>query len=135
MASSDLFRPANLLFLIGGIYFAALAAAGEASVYVLGGAVICLISYSLAYPENFFLTSPWRVATSASVLLLLASQVIVDAYVPILSDYYTLASILVNGVLFVLFLGVLLYSAKDLVKKRERPEAEEVEKEEAPEVV
>ena len=120
----------NIVFIITGVYFAIVAATGEASVYTAVGAVLCFVSAALAYRDELFFSSAWRIATAAFSMVVLLAQVSVDFTVTNPSAI-VIASILVNGVLFVLMLGVLLIVGRDLTVSRENEEEKEEEQTES----
>jgi len=119
----------NIVFLLAGVYFAAVAAIGEGSGYTAVGAMLCFVSVGLALERGWVFSWPWRLATAAFSEILLLTQVASDFTVSNASATIV-ASVLINGVLFFLILGVLLFTAKDLVA-REGEEKEEEEEQES----
>jgi hypothetical protein len=115
------------VFLIGGIYFAALAGSGQSSVYAVAPAILCFVSFALAWREDLFFAEPFRIGTGVFVLVLFVAQ----EYSALSSSSLNsilIASIVVNGVLFFLFLGCLLSVTGHLVRT-ETEESEEAEEE------
>ncbi len=123
LSSKPYFAITNIVFLIGGIYFAVLAIAGEATIYSLIPAVLCFISFGLSARLDLFFASPWRVATSVFILVLLIAQEIVAASAGF--DVVTASSFLINGVLFIIFLGVALSVIREIAKTKSKEEEEE----------
>jgi hypothetical protein len=116
MPYRDALSITNIIFIIGGFYFVIVAALGEATIYSLVPAVLCFISVALSLREGLYFTGPWRVATAVSVLVLLAGQELSSLSGTIVSNYYTIATIVLNGALFVIFLGVLMSSGRQVIK-------------------
>lgn len=111
-----------------GLYFGVVAAAGEGSIYTLIGAILCFVSAGLALEKDWFFSWPWRLATAAFSIVVLLTQLGADFTVSNPSAI-VVASVIVNGVIFLLVLGVLIWTAKDLTT-REGEEEEEKEEEE-----
>ncbi len=109
---------------------AALAGLGESSVYAALGSVLCLLAFILSVKKSWFFTGPWRVASAVFVLVLSASQ-IVSVSLSTVASSTVLISGIVNGAIFILFLGVLLSAAKEISKKPHEEEEEEEKKKEA----
>lgn len=118
----------NILFLIAGLVFLVVAALNEGSIYSVFVAIACFIAVGLSFRETLFFASPWRVATAVAVLIVTLWQIIADAYSPTISSTTNVASIVLNGSLFILFLGVTLASLHPLIKETTE-ESEEAEKE------
>jgi len=129
-ASKDLLNFPNITFLITGLYFAAVAGIGEGSAYTGVGAILCFIAVGLALEREWPFSWPWRLATAAFSLILLLTQLGSDFTVSNASATIV-TSVLVNGALFVLMLGVLLFTAKDLVTREGEEEEEEEEEQES----
>ena len=127
-AIKSLFSFTNIAYLVGAVYFIAVTALGESTSYSLAAAVLCLVSVPLSLKKEWFFSVPWRVATAAFVLVLFVVQIgEVSANATSTSGA---ASILINGALLLIFLGVLLSAIQDSVKKESEEEKEEEEKEE-----
>jgi hypothetical protein len=134
LTTRDLLRPANIVFLAGGIYFFALVALRESSVLVLSAMVLCLVSFVLAFLPEHFLISAWRSASCVFVLIILAAQVGVDILGFNPATIFGTASFLVNGIFLLLFLATLLSSARSLTSGPiEKEKVTEEEEETAPE--
>jgi hypothetical protein len=129
-AKTNLISFANIVFLVTGIYFAGVAGAGQGSIYTLVGALLCFVSVGLALEKDWFFSEPWRVATAAFSMVILVAQLGADFTVSNLSAAVAV-SVLLNGVLFVLIVGVLLFTARDLVRGGEEQEEEEPEEQES----
>lgn len=112
------------MFILAGLYFVALAVLNESSIYVILASILCFSSAGLAVKKSWFFSIPWRVASAGVVLVLTVSQIISVVISPAVSSI-TVASELLNGALFILFLGVVLSSAKDIMKKAPKEEEEE----------
>jgi hypothetical protein len=126
MSYKDAITITNLVFIIGGIYFVTVAGLGEATIYSLVPAVLCFIAVAISLREGLYFTGPWKVATSVSVLVLLAGQEFSTLSGPVVFNYYTIGTVILNGALFVLFLGVLLSSAREVTKVEHGEEEEEI---------
>jgi lysylphosphatidylglycerol synthetase-like protein (DUF2156 family) len=122
-ASKELLSIPNIVFLVTGVYFAIVAGLNEGSPYTAIGAVLCFIAVGLSFAKDLFFAAPWRLATTAFSIVVLLAQVAADFTVSNASAA-VVASVLINGVLFVLDLGVLIWTAKDMTT-REAPEEEE----------
>jgi hypothetical protein len=126
--SRDLLSVTNIVFLVGGIYFVALAAAGQATIYSIIPGVFCFLSMAFAARKELIFSSPFRLGTAILVLSLTVAQEI-----SVLSNFVAstivAVSFVVNGVLFVLFLGVALSVARELMRVKESDE--EVEEEQS----
>ncbi len=115
----------NIVMLLGGIYFATLAGAHEATIYSIIPAILCFVAFGLGIQSKWLLSRPWRTATAAFVIILLVVQLAADFAVANASDYYAMASILINGALLILFLGVLLSTLKGSVTQERKERDEE----------
>ncbi|HZW58151.1 MAG TPA: hypothetical protein VFF30_17820 [Nitrososphaerales archaeon] len=124
MSVRSALAPTNIVFILAGIYFLVIAATNEGSPYSAIATVLCFISAGLDIRKEWFFSSPFRIASSVFVLILLASQLISIAYAPA-STPEAIVSAVVNGVLFVMFLGVALSCLSDAVKKESEEEKEE----------
>ena len=62
------------MFLLAGIYFAAVAALGEGSQYSAIGAIVCFIAVGLVLKKDLLITGPWRTATAAFSLVIFIAQ-------------------------------------------------------------
>lgn len=122
------FSLSNIIFLLAGLVFLAVAALNEGSIYSVLVAIACFIAVGLSFRESLFFASPWRVATAVAVLIITLWQVIADAYSPNVSDASNVGSIILNGALFILLLGVTLTSLHPLIKET-NDEDEEAEHE------
>ncbi|MCL5068720.1 MAG: hypothetical protein M1368_10270 [Thaumarchaeota archaeon] len=116
MSARDLVTFTNLLFIVAGIYFVIVSALGEASTYSLVGTVLCLVAVTLSIRKGIYFVAPWRVATSSFVLSMS------------FSSYLIAASTLINGIFLILFLGVLLLTAKEMTKQKKEEEKPKQEK-------
>ena len=74
-AVKSLFNVTNIAYLVAAVYFIVVAALGEATSYSVVAALLCLVSVALALRKEWFFSVPWRVATSAFVLILFSAQV------------------------------------------------------------
>ncbi|MGI0091466.1 MAG: hypothetical protein ACREBS_07135 [Nitrososphaerales archaeon] len=127
MSAREAVKPTNIMFVILGIYFAAIPGLAQGSIYSLVGTLLCFIAAALDLRKNLFISKPWRVATSAFVLAMLVAQLIASANS---NEPYTLVvvgSVVLNVILFVIFLGVLLSTTRGLVKKPEDEKADVAE--------
>ncbi len=127
MSAKDALSVTNFVFLGGGVYFVVVAILGEATIYSIVPAVFCFIAFALSFAESAYISGPWRVATAVSVLIISAGQDISSIIGGSISDYYTIATILINGLLFVLFCGVLLSSAREITKLKTEEDEEATE--------
>lgn len=117
------------MFLLGGIYFALLAAFNETTIYATIPASLCFIAFGLGFKADWLFSSPWRVATAVLVIALTSVQEAANLSVESAGDIYTVSSTLINGIMLVLFLGVLLQTLKNVVGRgREEGEASSVQK-------
>jgi membrane-bound ClpP family serine protease len=127
LSARELVSPANVLFLIAGLYFIILAALGESSVYVSLGAVVCFIAALLSLKMDLFFAGAWRVASAVFVVILTVAQLVTVGFSGVASSI-VVASGFVNGALFILFVGVLLSVSKEVSKKAKKEEEEEEKK-------
>ncbi len=127
LSSKELFTVTNVIFLAGGVYFALLAAIGQASLYAFAPAILCFISFAISLREDLFFANPFRIATAIFVLVLLFAQEYASLSTFIF-DSVVIASIIVNGVLFFLFIGCTLSVASGIVRVETEEEEEEEEK-------
>ena len=127
-ASKDLLNIPNIIFLVTGVYFAIVAADGEGSGYTAVGAILCFVSVGLALEKDWVFSWPWRLATAAFSALVLLVQLASDFTVSNASPIIA-ASVVINGALFILILGDLLWTAKDLTTREGEEEEEEEEQE------
>jgi membrane protein implicated in regulation of membrane protease activity len=128
--TKDLISIPNIIFIVTGLYFLAVAAIGEGSVYSVVGGLLCFISAGLAAEKDWIFSWPWRLATAAFSAVILVVQLGSDFTVSNASAVIV-ASVLINGVLFLLMVGLLLVTAKDLVTREGEEEEEEEEEPEA----
>lgn len=128
MSARDLVTFTNLLFIVAGIYFVIVSALGEASTYSLVGTVLCLVAVTLSIRKGIYFVAPWRVATSSFVLSMFVSQIVANSYAGSFSSYLIAASTLINGIFLILFLGVLLLTAKEMTKQKKEEEKPKQEK-------
>lgn len=117
---------ANIMFLVAAIYFIIISALGEGSSYSTVGTVLCIVAVLFSLRKTLYFAAPWRVASASFVLAMFVSQVIANSYAGNFSSYLIATSTLINGILFILFLGVLLLTAKEMKKetKEEKPKQE-----------
>lgn len=134
MSYRNVLTVTNIVFLIGGVYFAIVAGLGEATIYSLFLSVLCFLSVVFAVRQGFYLTGPWRVASAVAVVALLAGQEVAIFESSFLTDAFAAGTIVLNGALLFLFIGVLLSSAREVTRQKpseeEEEEAEENEREE-----
>jgi hypothetical protein len=129
MAARDIARASNIPFILAAAYFIAVALLKEGSGYVVIGAALCLIAFGLGSRKEISVSSPWRMATSAFCIILFATQTVADSFVLTLSNYYVIASLLINGAFLIVFIGVLLYCGNELLKSRKEERLAEPEEE------
>jgi lysylphosphatidylglycerol synthetase-like protein (DUF2156 family) len=129
-ANKELISIPNIIFIVTGLYFVIVAAIGEGSVYTAIGALLCFVSAGLVLVKDMVISWPWRLATAAFSMVILLAQLGSDFTVANLSAA-VVASVIVNGVLFILILGVLLWTGKDMTAKEGREEEEEPEEQES----
>ncbi|MDA4131375.1 MAG: hypothetical protein OK457_11445 [Thaumarchaeota archaeon] len=123
-ASKTLLTIPNMMFLITGVYFALVAGLQEGPSLAVVGAILCFVAFGLAYKSEWFFSGPWRVATVVFSLVVLITQLASNFLAPN-SNTVLVASTLINGVLFLVLLGVLLSSAKDMIGRKSEEEKEE----------
>lgn len=117
------------MFLLGGIYFALLAVLSETTIYTTIPAGLCFIAFGLGLKADWLFSSPWRVATAVLVIALTSVQEAANLSVESAGDIYIVSSTLINGIILVLFLGVLLQTLKNVVGRvREEGEDSTVQK-------
>ena len=125
-ASKELLTIPNIVFLISGIYFAIVAGLGEGSQYTAVGAILCFIAVGMAFEKDLFFAWPWRLATAAFAIVVLVVQLSNDfSFANVTAT--VAASIIINGALFILFVGVLLWTGKDMTTREREEEEEEPE--------
>jgi hypothetical protein len=129
MQIRTVFSITNIIFLIGGCYFVIVAGLGEANVYSVFLSILCFVSFLVSFREGLYFTGPWRVATATAVLILLAGQEVVSLGGQSSADSYTALIILLNGILFVIFFGVLLSTSREVTKQKTSEEEMESEEE------
>ena len=127
-ANKELISIPNIIFIVTGLYFVVVAAIGEGSVYTVIGALLCFVSAGLVLVKDMVISWPWRLATAAFSIVILIAQLGSDFTVANLSAT-VVASVIVNGAFFILMLGVLLSTGRDMTAKEEREEEEEPEEE------
>ena len=134
MAASrkSLITATNVVYLLAGLFFIAVSALDEGSVYSVVAAVLCFVSIGLALKEqDWFFASPFRVATAVFVLALTITQLYADFSSPDPSALATAGSVVINGVLFIVFLGVTMVALHPILKLESEEEKKEREEEEA----
>ena len=127
-ASRQLLSVPNIVLIVTGIYFALVAGLREGSPYTAVGAILCFISVGLAFEKDLFFAWPFRLATAAFSIVVLLAQLGSDFTVANPSATIV-ASALINGILFILVLGVLIWTGKDLTTREKKEEEEEEEPE------
>jgi hypothetical protein len=129
LPSRSIFSVANIVFLVGGVYFAALVALGQSSLYSIVPAILCFISFGLALRSDLFFSAPFRLGTTIFVLVLLVAQEF-SAFSSSFINLFITATILINGCLFFLYFGCALSVIREIakVKSEEGEEEEEVAK-------
>jgi hypothetical protein len=110
----DLLTGANVVFLLGGLLFLVLPLTGEAPIYVVASAVLCFISLGLGARRDLFFSSPFRLGTCIFALTLLLAQEY-SALSSFSSSSIIIASVIINGALFFLFVGCALAVARELL--------------------
>ncbi len=128
MSARNLVNATNIALLLAGVYFAAVAALGEGSLYSIAGTILCFIAVGLALKKDFVFTGPWRVATAAFSFVIFTGQVIANVSSPSFSNIYTVGSTLINGAFLFVFIGVILTTSRGIMKKSKDEESEEEEK-------
>ncbi len=129
MQIRSVFSITNIIFLIGGCYFVIAAALGEATVYSVFLSILCFIAFLVSFREGLYFAGPWRVATATAVLILLAGQEVVSFGSLNTADSFTALIIILNGILFVVFFGVLLSTSREVTKQKTSEEEMESEEE------
>ena len=129
-ANKELISIPNIIFIVTGLYFLVVAAIGEGSIYTVAGALLCFISAGLVLARGMLISWPWRLATAAFSIVILLAQLGADFTVSNPSPT-VVASVIVNGALFILMLGVLLWTGKDMTAKEGEEEEEEEEEQES----
>ena len=124
MSLRSLISATNIAFLLGGVYFTSLAGLHESTVYSVVPALLCFVAFGLGVQTQWFLSGPWRTATAVLVVMLTVVQEAANLSLATASDYYTLGSTLINGVVLIVFLGVLLSTLKNVVREEEQEEEE-----------
>jgi hypothetical protein len=117
----------NIMFVIAGIYFIVVAGLGEGSAYSAIGALFCFVAVVLMVWKDLMVTAPWRTAAAAFSLVLFLGQLVANATSTSTASAYSITSTVVNGALFVLFLGVLLSASRDMMRKSTSEEEDEKE--------
>ncbi|MDG6908596.1 MAG: hypothetical protein JRN20_22745 [Nitrososphaerota archaeon] len=120
MSAKTFIGPENVMFLLAGIYFVVVAALGESSIYSTVGSVFCFVAVGLAFKEELVVAGPWRTATAAFSALVFAGQIVANAYSRSFTNVYQLGSTLLNGVFLVLFIGIVLSTSRDMMRKSEQ---------------
>jgi len=123
-ASKELLSIPNIVFLVTGVYFAIVAGLNEGSPYAAIGAILCFVAVGLSFEKDLFFAWPWRLATAAFSVFVLLAQ-LGDDFTVTSASAAAVASGIINGVLFILNLGVLFWTAKDLTTRGEKEEEEE----------
>ena len=118
-AIRNLLTVTNIAYLVAAIYFIVVAVSGQATSYSISAAVLCIVSIPLALKKDWFFSVPIRVATAAFLVTLFATQVIATAGTSLVGSF------LINGILLLVFLGVLLSVTRDSIKKETEEEREE----------
>jgi hypothetical protein len=129
MEIRNIFSVTNIIFLIGGCYFVIVAALGEATIYSVFLSVLCFLSFLFSFREGLYFAGPWRVATSTAVLILLAGQEVVSFGALSSADTFSALIIILNGILFVVFFGVLLSTSREVTKQKSSEQEIESEEE------
>jgi hypothetical protein len=127
LSAREFLSVTNIMFVIAGIYFIAVAALGEGSAYSAIGALLCLVAVVLMLWKDLIVTAPWRTASAAFSLVLFLGQLIANATSTSAATVYSIASTIVNGALFVLFLGVLLSTSREMMRKSTSEEEDQKE--------
>jgi hypothetical protein len=117
----------NVMFLLAAMYFVAVAALGEGSLYSAIIGALSLIAIALSVRKDFVISGPWRVATAVFCLVMFAAQIEADAYSPSFFNAYDVSSTLINGIFLTLFVGVVLSALKQILRKPEAEDEEQAE--------
>ncbi len=128
MSAKQIISASNVAYLLAGVYYAALAVLGESTVYAVIATIICFISIALSYRKSWFFSGPWRVASSVFVLVLTVSQLISTSLAVTFSNV-EIGSAFINGAIFVVFLGVLISTSREVAKITTEHEEKEAKKE------
>ena len=129
LSAKNFITATNVMFLLAGIYFAAVAVLGEGSLYSLIGAILCFVAVGLEFKKDLLITGPWRAATASYAFVIFAAQLLANAYSNSFLNVYTVSSTLINSAFLVLFLGVVFSVFRDIMRKSEEEEPEEEKKE------
>ena len=129
LSAKDFITGTNVMFLLAAIYFVAVAALGEGSEYSAVGAVLCFLAVGLVVKKDLLITGPWRAATAAFSLVIFAAQIFANVYSSSSANVYLVGSTLINGAFLVLFIGVVLTTSRDIMRKSKEEEPEEEKKE------
>ena len=116
MSAKDLLTGTNIMFLLAAIYFLVVAVLGEGSIYSIAGTVLCLIAIFASLWKSP-VSGPWQVATASFSLVLFVVQLGADVTSKDPYGTSTLVSTLINGAFFFLFFGVLLSTARGIMRK------------------
>ena len=87
------------------------------------------IAVGLVAKKDLLITGPWRTASAAFSLVIFAAQILANAYSSSFSNAYVIVSTLINGAFLILFIGVVLTTSRDIMRKSENEEPEEEKKE------
>jgi hypothetical protein len=117
----------NVMFLLAAMYFVAVAAFGEGSLYSAIIGALSLIAIAFSVRKDFVISGPWRVATAVFCLVMFAAQIEADAYSPSFFNAYDVSSTLINGIFLTLFVGVVLSALKQILRKPEAEDEEQAE--------
>ena len=128
MSAKNLLTGTNVMFLLATIYFIVVALLGEGSTYSVAGAILCSLAIIVSFWQTI-ISGPWRVATASFSLVLFVVQLAADLASSDLYNATTLGSTLINGAFFLLFLGVLLSTARDILRRSTEEEDQEKPKE------
>lgn len=111
------------MFLLAAVYFLGVAVLGEGSTYSVAGTVLCLLAIAAGLSKTI-VSDPWRVATASFSLVLFVVQIGANVTSEAAYSLTTAASTLINGALFILFLGVLLSTTRAMLRKVTEEEEE-----------
>lgn len=115
----------NIMFLLAAVYFLVVGMLGEGSIYTIAGTILCLLAVAASVRQTL-ISGPWRVATASFSLVLFVVQLGANMTSKDPYGTATIASTLISGAFFLLFLGVLLSTARAVLRKA--TEEEETEK-------
>ena len=90
--AKSLLNATNIAYVLAAVYFIVVTALGEATSYSVVAAVLCILSVPLALKKEWFFSVPWRVATSAFVLILFLAQVMAASSETSSADWFGLFS-------------------------------------------